>query len=539
MARGRLSGVSPGAYSPPMPTSDEPRRSPPDLRSEYVAAAAHARRTAVLASVESLLGWDEQTMLPPAGGAYRADQAAAVASLVHTARTEPAQRDRLERLATSMEGGEGDWSDEERVTVLRLLCDLRKQLRLPARLVEEIARACIDGQQAWVEARRHSDWKGFAPHLARLVRLKREQATCQSPDLDPYDALLDDHEPGARSSDVSALFDRLRPGIVALVRACRGSRCPPRDDLLRQHFPRAAQESFVRMVAEKIGFDFARGRIDTSEHPFCSTTGPHDCRLTTRWDESYLPTALFGVLHEAGHGLYEQGLRSDAFGLPGGEAASLGVHESQSRLWENLVGRSLPFWEWCLPLARRMFPEALSDASPEEVQRSLLVVRPSLIRVEADEVTYNLHIMLRFDLERALIRGELAVADLPVAWDERFEQDFGIRPATAAEGVLQDIHWSAGLIGYFPTYTLGNVYSAQMMAAVETDLPDLPAAITAGRFGPLLEWLRERVHKHGRLIDPGPLVSGATGRPVSERWLVESLWARYGPAHGLETLPPS
>ena len=184
-----------------------------------------------------------------------------------------------------------------------------------------------------------------------------------------------------------------------------------------------------------------------------------------------------------------------------------------------------------------MFPAALSDASPEEVQRSLLVVRPSLIRVEADEVTYNLHIMLRFDLERALIRGELAVADLPVAWDDRFEQDFGIRPATAAEGVLQDIHWSAGLIGYFPTYTLGNVYSAQMMAAVETDLPDLPAAITAGRFGLLLEWLRERVHKHGRLIDPGPLVSGATGRPVSERWLVESLWSRYGPAHGLGTSP--
>lgn len=522
-----------------MPTSDEPHRSPPDLRSEYAAAAAHARRTAVLASVESLLGWDEQTMLPPAGGAYRADQAAAVASLVHASRTEPAQQDRLERLAASMEGGEGDWSDEERVTVLRLLRDLHKQLRLPARLVEEIARACIDGQQAWVEARRQSDWKGFAPHLARIVRLKREQATCQSPELDPYDALLDDHEPGARSSDVSALFDRLRPGIVALVRACRGSSCPPRDDLLRQHFPRAAQESFVRMVAETIGFDFARGRIDTSEHPFCSTAGPHDCRLTTRWDESYLPTALFGVLHEAGHGLYEQGLRSDAFGLPGGEAASLGVHESQSRLWENLVGRSLPFWEWCLPQARRMFPAALSDASPEEVQRSLLVVRPSLIRVEADEVTYNLHIMLRFDLERALIRGQLAVADLPVAWDDRFEQDFGIRPATAAEGVLQDIHWSAGLIGYFPTYTLGNVYSAQMMAAVETDLPDLPAAITAGRFGLLLEWLRERVHKHGRLIDPGPLVSGATGRPVSERWLVESLWSRYGPAHGLGTLPPS
>ena len=520
-----------------MSTPDQTRRSLPDLRSDYAAATAHARRTAVLASVESLLGWDEQTMLPAGGGGYRADQVAAVASLVHAARTASEQRDRLERLAAATEGGRGDWSDEERATVFRLHRDLHKQLRLPPRLVEEIARACIDGQQAWVDARRHSDWKGFAPKLARIVELKREQATAQSPDLDPYDALLDDHEPGARASDVSALFDRLRPGIVKLVRACRGSACPPRDDLLRQHFPRDAQETFVRRVAEGIGFDFARGRLDTSEHPFCSTAGPNDCRLTTRWDESYLPTALFGVLHEAGHGLYEQGLRAEAFGLPGGEAASLGVHESQSRLWENLVGRSLPFWEWCLPLARRMFPSALSDASPEAVQRALLVVRPSLIRVEADEVTYNLHVMLRFDLERALVRGELAIADLPAAWDDRFEQDFGIRPATAAEGVLQDIHWSAGLIGYFPTYTLGNVYSAQMMAAIETDVADLPGHLAAGQFGPLLHWLRERVHDKGRLLDPGPLVSGATRRPVSERWLVESLWTRYGPAHGLGTLP--
>lgn len=522
-----------------MTTSDHPRRSSSDPRSDYAAAAAHAQRTAVLASVEALLGWDEQTMLPQGGGAYRADQVATVASLVHAARTDPAQRDRLERLAASMEGGKGDWSDEERATVLRLLRDLHKQLRLPPRLVEEIARACIDGQQAWVDARRRSDWKGFAPKLARLVELKREQATIQSPDLDPYDALLDDYEPGARSSDVSALFGRLRPGIVALVRACHGSSCPPQDDLLKQHFPRQAQERFVRMVAEKIGFDFARGRLDSSEHPFCSTAGPHDCRLTTRWDESYLPTALFGVLHEAGHGLYEQGLRTDAFGLPRGEAASLGVHESQSRLWENLVGRSLPFWEWCLPLARKAFPAVLSGASPEAVQRSMLVVRPSLIRVEADEVTYNLHIMLRFDLERALIRGELAVADLPTAWDDRFEQDFGIRPATAAEGVLQDIHWSAGLIGYFPTYTLGNVYSAQMMAAIESDLPELPAHIATGEFSPLLHWLRDRVHAQGRLLDPGALVSGATGRPVSERWLMESLWKRYGPAHGVGTCPPA
>ena len=522
-----------------MSISHPPARRPPAPRSDFDAAAAHARRAAVLVSVEAILGWDEQTMLPTAGGAHRADQVAAVASLAHALRTDPAQGDRLERLAAGMAGDGGDWSAEERATVLRLLRDHRKHVRLPARLVEETARACIDGQQAWVDARRRSAWKGFAPKLTRIVELKREQASCQSPDLDPYDALLDDYEPGARASAVSALFDRLRPGIVPLVRACQGAPHAPVDDVLRGRFPRGAQEAFVRTVAERIGFDFHRGRLDSSEHPFCSTTGPHDCRITTRWDESYLPTALFGVLHEAGHGLYEQGLREQAFGLPGGEAASLGVHESQSRLWENLVGRSLPFWEWCLPLARTMFPAALSETSPESVQRSLLAVRPSLIRVEADEVTYNLHVMLRFDLERALVRGELAVADLPSAWDDRFEQDFGIRPATAAAGVLQDIHWSAGLIGYFPTYTLGNVYAAQMMAAIERDLPALPVEVRAGRFGSLLAWLRERVHHHGRLIDPVELVAGATGGPISERWLVESLWKRYGPAHGLGQRPPS
>ena len=509
----------------------------PTPRSEFEEASEHARRVAVLGSVESILGWDEQTMLPPSGGAHRADQVAAVASLTHSLRTDPAQGDRLERLAAVMEGNGGDWSVDERATVLGLLRDHRKHVRLPPRLVAETARACIEGQQAWVDARRRSDWKGFAPKLVRIVELKREQASCQSPELDPYDALLDDHEPGARASLVSALFDRLRPGLVALVRACSAAPQAPSDDVLRGHFPRAAQETFVRAVAERIGFDFDRGRLDSSEHPFCSTTGPHDCRITTRWDEACLATALFGVLHEAGHGLYEQGLRESSFGLPGGEAASLGIHESQSRLWENLVGRSLPFWEWCLPLARTMFPVALSEASPASIQRSLLAVRPSLIRVDADEVTYNLHVMLRFDLERALVRGDLTVSDLPVAWDDRFEQDFGIRPANAAEGVLQDIHWSAGLIGYFPTYTLGNVYAAQMMSAIERDLPGLPVDMAAGRFGSLLGWLRERVHHHGRLIDPDRLVAGATGSPISEKWLVESLWMRYGPAHGLEPRP--
>jgi len=239
------------------------------------------------------------------------------------------------------------------------------------------------------------------------------------------------------------------------------------------------------------------------------------------------------VLHEAGHGLYEQGLRREWYGLPPGEAASLGIHESQSRLWENLVGRSLPFWEWCFPLARSAFPDALGDTDAAAVHAALLAVRPSFIRVEADEVTYNLHVMLRFDLERAVIRGELAVADLPAAWDERFERDFGMRPARAADGVLQDIHWSAGLIGYFPTYTLGNLYAAQLMTAAEKRLPGLAAQIASGTFTDLLGWLRREVHAAGRLLESEPLVEQVSGQPVSEAGLLESLRRRYGPPHGL------
>jgi len=308
---------------------------------------------------------------------------------------------------------------------------------------------------------------------------------------------------------------------------------------LRGNFPLAAQQAFVRTVAERIGFDFERGRLDTTVHPFCSTLGPHDCRLTTRWDEQFLPTAFYSVLHEAGHGLYEQGLPVGWFGLPPGEAASLGIHESQSRLWENLVGRSAAFWQWCFPLARDAFPGAFATATPGDVAAAVRTVQPSFIRVEADEVTYNLHVMLRFDLERAVIAGDLAVADLPGAWDDRFEADFGRRPTSAAEGVLQDIHWPAGLIGYFPTYALGNIFSAQLMAAAGGALGDLDQQLAAGEFQPLLNWLRQQVHGQGRCLTAAALIEQVSGEPISERFLVESLHRRYGPVHGLSDTPPA
>ena len=502
----------------------------------FAATCAHARRVAVLASVEAVLGWDEQTMLPRAAAGHRAEQTAAMATIVHRLRTDAAQGERLHALAAGPLATGG--SPEEQATIRLLAKDFEKQTRLPSRLVEELARTGVEAQQAWIAARAESSWRMLEPWLDRMFALKREQADCQRPDLDRYDALMDDYEPGGRWRDVAARFEPLRGAIVPLLRACRESSTQPDDRVFTaEKYPVDAQRQFVREVATRIGFDFDRGRLDTTAHPFCTTLGPDDCRITTRWNERSLPTALFGVLHEAGHGLYEQGLRREWYGLPPGEAASLGVHESQSRLWENMVGRSRPFWEWCLPIARAAFPTALGAADVATVHEALLVVRPSFIRVEADEVTYNLHVMMRFDLERAVIQGDLAVADLPAAWNERFEKDFGMRPPDDAHGVLQDIHWSAGLIGYFPTYTLGNIHAAQLMASARRRFTGLDDDFAAGRFQTLLTWLREEVHAAGRILESDPLVERATGARVTSDWLVESLWERYGGAHGLRRPP--
>jgi carboxypeptidase Taq len=459
-------------------------------------------------------------------------QATAMAAVVHGLRTDPAQAERLAALAVSPLATGG--TPQERAAIRLLKHDADKQSRLPLRLVEELARAAVEAQQAWVEARASSTWSTLRPHLVRMFALKREQAACQRPDLDPYDALLDDYEPGARWRRLADRFAPLRAAVVDLVGACGGAIRRPDDSILTERlYPVGAQRDFVREVAGRIGFDFERGRLDTTEHPFCTTLGPDDCRITTRWNERSLPTALFGVLHEAGHGLYEQGLSREWYGLPPGEAASLGIHESQSRLWENLVGRSRPFWEWCFPLARKAFPAVLGDIDAARFREALLTVRPSFIRVEADEVTYNLHVMLRFDLERALVHGDLAVDDLPAAWNDRFERDFGMRPPDDAHGVLQDIHWSAGLIGYFPTYTLGNIFAAQLMEAARRAVPDLDDQVAAGRFVDLLGWLRREVHAFGRTLESEPLVEQATGGSVSGDWLVRSLRDRYGPAYGL------
>jgi carboxypeptidase Taq len=321
--------------------------------------------------------------------------------------------------------------------------------------------------------------------------------------------------------------------LVPLVAAIVESGRQPNLEVLRRRCPLDAQEKFGQQVAAAIGFDFTAGRLDVTHHPFCCTTGPRDVRLTTRYFEDFFPSALFSTMHEAGHGIYEQGLRADQFGLPTGEAVSLGVHESQSRMWENLVGRSRAFWEHFYPVAKQTFPGTFDEVTLDDFYFAINDVRPSLIRVEADEATYNLHVMVRFELEQALLLDELRVADLPGAWQEKYQQYLGIQSPTDTDGVLQDVHWGAGLVGYFPTYSLGNLYAAQLFEKAERDLGDFSEMFRRGEFMPLREWLRTNVHEPGRRYAPAELVGRITGESISHGPLMRQLHGKFGPLYGL------
>lgn len=489
------------------------------------------RRTALLASVEGLLDWDEHTMLPESGHAHRGEQMALVAGMVHQRRCDGRIGQWLGELETSRLA---DDPDGPRAASLR---ELRRQYdrdrKLPQSLVEELKRATVAGQHAWAAARQRDDFASFRPHLERIVELKRQEADAVGYEETRYDALLDEYEPGQRAAQLAPRLAALGDDLTALVRRVVASgREAPRQALYGD-FPIDRQEQFGREAAERIGFDFAAGRLDVTAHPFCAGIGPGDCRLTTHYDPQFFPSGFYSILHEAGHGLYEQGLRPEDFGLPLGESASLGVHESQSRMWENFVGRNLDFWRHFYPSAQRRFPAALDGVGLADFHFAVNDVRPSLIRIEADEATYNLHILVRFELERDLIAGDLAVADLPAAWNDKYEASLGVRPPNDAQGVLQDIHWSAGLIGYFPTYTLGNLYAAQLYEAAERDLGGLDEPFRRGEFRGLLDWLRRHVHSHGKRYRAEDLIERATGAPPGPEPLIRHLRRKLGPLYGI------
>ncbi|MBN2581025.1 MAG: carboxypeptidase M32 [Pirellulales bacterium] len=491
----------------------------------------HARRTALVASIAEILGWDERTQLPPAGGDYRAEQSTYLAGEVHRRWTDPRFGELIEKLLqTPLAADPGSGSA---VVLRRLKRQRDKRMKLPQTLVEELARTAVLGQQAWEEARKRNDFPRFQPLLEKMIELKRQQAAALGYPERPYDALLDDFEPEERTANVARVLSGLREALVPLVAAIQASPRRPNSEILKRAYPQAAQAAFGRAAAEAIGFDFRRGRLDVTAHPFTAGLGPHDCRITTRYDEHAFNQAFFGTMHESGHGLYEQGLPTEDYGLPLGESISLGIHESQSRWWENFVGRSRAFWQHFFPLAQRQFPEALQDVSADDFYFAVNDVRPSLIRIEADEATYNLHILIRFELELALLEDGLKVADLPGAWNEKYRQTLDVTPPRDADGVLQDVHWSAGLVGYFPTYSLGNLYAAQFFVQARTDLGDLDAQFARGEFRPLLEWLREKIHRCGQRRTASELIQDVTGKPLSHEPLMEHLRTKFTPLYGL------
>ena len=526
-----------------------------DPREAYDELIRRSRELATLASCSSLLGWDEQTYMPLGSAGHRGSQMALLAGLHHERATDL----RIGNLLASVEESSllGDPVSAEAANVRELRRGYERRIRLPRTLVEELARTTSMAQSEWVAARAAFDFGRFRPWLERIILLKREESACLASGPAKgqtggaagsiYDPLLDDYEPGAKSADLAILFDAMRRELAPLVatiaeavaRESRPSKgiasttAPHGEAILRRCYPRDRQRIFGEAVAAAVGFDFRRGRLDVTAHPFCTGIGPGDCRITTRFDEHEFGDAFFGILHEVGHGLYEQGLEEAQYGTPMGEAVSLGVHESQSRLWENLVGRGRPFWAYWLPMARRIFHEALADVTLDQFHAAVNHVAPSLIRVRADEVTYNLHIIIRFELEQDLLTGALPVADLPGAWNQKYRETLGVTPRNDAEGCLQDIHWSAGLIGYFPTYTLGNVYAAQLYGAAQAELDGLDDAFARGDFHGLLGWLREKIHRQGQRYRSAPLIEGVTGSRPDHRPLIEGLRRKYGELYGI------
>jgi carboxypeptidase Taq len=493
-------------------------------RGAYAWLVEHSRETSALAGIAELLSWDQQTMLPPRGQAGRADQLAALARLLHQRATDPAFG---ARLAQAEDAGDADRPGSVRGANLR---EWRRSYdrtrRIPERLAVALARTCALAEGVWERARPKNDWKAFRPHLARVIALKCQLAEAVGYAREPYDALIEDFEPGETAEALVPIFTALRTALVDLL-GRRGSRHPaPRRTALRGRFPLEHQQAFLHEILERIGFDFSAGRLDRSAHPFTVGVGPGDARITTVAASHDLFQALLPAIHEAGHGLYEQGLPAAHWGTPAGRPASMGFHESQSRLWENLVARSRGFWRYALPRARRHFP-ALRGIPPAALLRSIQAVGPSVIRVQADEVTYNLHIVARFELELALLRRELSVGDLPAAFDRKMLDLLGITPKTFSEGVMQDVHWGAGLIGYFPTYTLGNLYGAQLFAAAEKQLGPQEPFFARGEFGPLRAWLRAKVHRQGGRFRPRELIRRITGQPLSAQPLLAHLERRY------------
>ncbi len=477
----------------------------------------------------ALLGWDQQTYMPPGGAAARAEQLATLQKTAHAWFI----ADEIGELIEALRGAGWDYDSDEASLVRVVSRDHEKARKVPGELVAEFARVTALAYEAWAKARQESDFSQFQPHLEKIVELNVRLAEALGYQDRIYDPLLDQYEPEMKTAQVAAIFDNLKTELVPLVKVISERASAVDGSILHKTYDEQKQLDFGLSVIKDFGFDFTRGRQDKSVHPFTTSFSTSDVRLTTRVDVNYLPTALFGTLHECGHGLYEQGVSPSLERSSLDDGASLGVHESQSRMWENLVGRSREFWSHYFPRLQATFPDQLAGVDVETFYRAANRVKPSLIRVEADEVTYNLHIMLRFELENEMLEGKVKSADLPEAWNAGMETYLGIVPPNDAQGVLQDVHWSGGMLGYFPTYSLGNLISVQFFDKAKADIPSLLEQIAAGQFGELLGWLRENVHRHGRKYTPAELVKQVTGNDLTAANYMAYIKAKFSDIYGL------
>jgi carboxypeptidase Taq len=485
-----------------------------------------------LNNVSQLLEWDQQTMMPVRGAALRAEALATLQRVSHEKFVSAETGRLLDAAAASLNGAAPESDEASLVRVTRRRWE--KARRVPTELASDLARAGSIGQEAWVQARAGSDFSLFAPYLERNLELARRYVECFDGFDCAYDALLDDFEPGMSTAAVAELFAELKSGLVPVIATLAEHSDRVDDSCLHASFPIDRQRQLVAEVVERMGFEDSGWRIDTAVHPFAVSFGSDDVRITTRWDERFFPSGLYAAIHECGHGLYEAGIAPSLQRTPLGHAESLGLHESQSRLWENMVGRGQAFCGVLAPRIAQLAGGSLATLDRDTLYRAVNGVRPSFIRVEADEATYALHIVLRFELEQELIEGRLAVEDLPEAWNVRFKEYLGLDVLDDANGVLQDVHWSAGLIGYFPTYALGNLIGGQLWERAHLDVPDLEHQLGAGELTGLREWLRENVHRHGAKFTMTELLERVVGGPIAVAPYVAYLKDKLGDVYGIE-----
>ncbi len=498
----------------------------------YKDLVSRMKEIAILNSTGGVLDWDQEAYLPLEGDDFRAEQLAQIDKLTHQWFTDPV----INELISTVEDSDmvSDRLSETAVNIRewRRLYDW--EVKLPSEFVQEFARTTSKASRIWSEARKKNDFKSFQPILEKIVNLCIEKADYIGYTTERYDALLDEFEPGAKTSEIETAFKNLRIDLVELIGKIKDSPNKPDIGILKRPYDVAKQKYFAESIAAAIGYDFKQGRVDLAAHPSCNGLGPNDTRILTRYYPEDLAEGLTGIIHETGHALYDMS-RSDKkhWGTPVGETASLGIHESQSRIWENIVGRSREFWSYFFPQMQRIFREETDGISLNQFYGAMNSVSPSYIRVEADEATYNLHIMLRFELERAILGGEIKVSDIPGEWNKRFKEYFGIEVDKDSNGCLQDIHWAHGIFGYFPTYALGNLYAAQFWAKAQNDLPDLTGDFAVGKFSRLLDWLRDNIHNEGFRYYSPELCKKVTGQPLSQKPLLDYLYNKYSDIYGI------